>query len=1024
MLSRKPLPEDTSINPGIDLQIQVQGLSQETAHHADTNAWLDYNSWDGPGPLSTQNSASTWAMAGTSQPENGQVPSILRPGAPSNYSNLAEEENVWDEPGTPPNGPTQLPPTSSRDPARIPSVLRPGASRKETEAEEGASAGGQVNRIPTILRPGAGSARPETNPFKRKQVGDGGQQGRQAQGQGSDSPASSLAPDASLPTASFSQLSLDEPSNNPWQPALNEKKDGLVAPSPPAKLTPQDTGRSVWDLDEPSRQPSPRPDSNSPALLSLPSDGDSAAWDDEEPKTIAPPAQQLPSTDPEVLEESHAWDDLGSAAKGKAPMEIPAIPNVGSAGSGEDWNLIDLEGGARGPPSRQSTWENFGEPEETQAEPAPAEAVPEKELPALPPRKSQDAPPAQPPRRVSKSETYQIRNINWHDSTAAHNPRTSPILVQNANGPCPLMALVNALTLTTPADLTNTALVETLRSREQVSLGLLLDAVLDELIRRTDPDMALPDMTELYDFLKGLHTGMNVNPRFVPTPEIIAAFKRTSLSHVHPMERGDLIPGTFEATKEMALYATFSIPLFHGWLPPKDEPAYSSFERQAASYEDAQNLLFREEELEEKLSGASLIGLSEEEQQVYQDILTIKSFLSISATQLTPWGLEVITKALAPGSVSILFRNDHFSTLYRHPETLQLFGLVTDAGYAGHDEIVWESLVDVNGELAEFFSGDFRLVGGANVPLQSRGSDRARRGEDFGWHAGGSEGEDSARAGAGFTTVHGHLAPPQTGVTGEHVDAIASPNSEQEDRDLALALQLQEEEDERHRAEQERRDRERRLSEQYIEQQGRAQPTDSRGQSTTARGAAAPVSPTTSRSSVSSAVPARRSSAGINIPVTTSTGTTARGPGSGTGRAAAARSPTAAAASGGRGGGAPAVRSLLPPQNQAANRGADNGVDDAPPSYEQASKQVAYEPPEGHPSHPASTSGRQGSTSSQQQQASSSSASAPPTANIRPRPPPSGYMMPAGAARMRPGFPPTVMTPTAGNGRDKDCVVM
>ncbi len=104
---------------------------------------------------------------------------------------------------------------------------------------------------------------------------------------------------------------------------------------------------------------------------------------------------------------------------------------------------------------------------------------------------------------------------------------------------------------------------------------------------------------------------MNVNPRFVPTPELIAAFKRTSLSHVHPTERGELIPGTFEHTKEMALYATFSVRLYHGWLPPKDEPAYYSFARQAASYEDAQNLLFREEELEERLSGASHRGLSE-----------------------------------------------------------------------------------------------------------------------------------------------------------------------------------------------------------------------------------------------------------------------------------------------------------------------------------------------------------------------------------------------------------------------------
>jgi hypothetical protein len=439
-----------------------------------------------------------------------------------------------------------------------------------------------------------------------------------------------------------------------------------------------------------------------------------------------------------VLGDAHAWDEL-SFDKGKGLAQPPAVPNKGAPGA-DDWNLIDMETQPE-PLSRQSTWENFGGEDnaskgtpttDSKEGPAATElketppAEPAKETPPqLPPRNSAELPPVQPPRPVDKSETYQIKNINWHDVTAANNPRTSPILVQNANGPCPLVALVNALTLTTPADRTNTALVETLRSREQVSLGFLLNAVFDELMSesRAQPDVPLPDVTELYDFLKGLHTGMNVNPRFVPTDEVITAFKRTSLTHLHPTERADMIPGTFEHTREMALYSTFSIPLIHGWLPSKDDPVYDAFSRQAASYEDTQNLLFREEELDEKLCNEHQ-GLSPEEQQIYQDILTIKSFLSTSATQLTGFGLDVIKKAMKPGSVAILFRNDHFSTLYRHPQTMELLILVTDAGYASHPEVVWESLVDVTGESAEFFSGDFRLVGGAthDQPGPSRGN--------------------------------------------------------------------------------------------------------------------------------------------------------------------------------------------------------------------------------------------------------------------------------------------------------------
>src|SRR5699024_6567082 len=117
------------------------------------------------------------------------------------------------------------------------------------------------------------------------------------------------------------------------------------------------------------------------------------------------------------------------------------------------------------------------------------------------------------------TEMYHILRIKWHDATARENPRTSPILVQNANGPCPLVALVNALVLTTPADATDAPLAHTLQSREQISIDLLLQAVVEELTaspRRPD-DAVLPDLTELFSFLKGLDTGMNANPRFVPS---------------------------------------------------------------------------------------------------------------------------------------------------------------------------------------------------------------------------------------------------------------------------------------------------------------------------------------------------------------------------------------------------------------------------------------------------------------------------------------------------------------------------
>ncbi|EOD43346.1 putative duf544 domain protein [Neofusicoccum parvum UCRNP2] len=298
-----------------------------------------------------------------------------------------------------------------------------------------------------------------------------------------------------------------------------------------------------------------------------------------------------------------------------------------------------------------------------------------------------------------RKENYSIKHIRWFDSHT-DNLREAPVLTQNANGPCPLLALVNALVLSTPVRQQST-LVDALKTRETISLGLLLDAVFDELMsgQRGSAAQALPDVGDLYAFLLALHTGMNVNPRFVaPDSESLID---------HPITQSPNKPGGFEQTREMRLYSTFNIPLIHGWMPSSDSAAYAAFNRSAKTYEDAQNIQFHEEELEVKLSSS---GLSPEEQNLYEDLHVIKEFLQSWSTQLTDHGLKVIRDNLKPGQFAILFRNDHFSTIYKEPRSQKILTLVTDTGYSSHEEIVWESLVDITGRGSELFSGDFRPV--------------------------------------------------------------------------------------------------------------------------------------------------------------------------------------------------------------------------------------------------------------------------------------------------------------------------
>lgn len=794
-------------------------------------------------------------------------------------------------------------------------------------------------------------SRSETNPFKRKPVPVDFSQDNQNTDALSVPPTN--APPPSIPTDSLSNLHISEPgtSTNPWQPALNEISNG---PHPALPLSDHEPKSNVWDSGVLSRDPTSNPALDSPTRLPL-------NTEQLQPWVHTSPPKSSPSSLPRASDETermcvnqHARSAIESRNMGEKPdVHASQIQSQ----TVDDWNLIDhepMQETVSTNLSKTSTRENLTDGSDGKFKKASASASATVEVPpSLPPRRvTKEDLVAQSSRPLSssvtsKSETYQIKNIHWLDMAASGNPRKSPILVQNANGPCPLVALVNALTLTTPANQANSNLVETLRSREQISLNFLLEAVFDELMthRHTNPEVSLPDMTELYSFLKSLHTGMNVNPRFVPDSQ-------------DPLTSSpSYSPGTFETTRDMMLYATFSIPLIHGWLPPKEDPAYDSFTRQASSYDDVQSILFREEELEYKLSNSDT-GLTEQEQQLYQDIIIIKSFLEISATQLTPWGLEVIAHAIPPGRVAILFRNDHFSTLYRHPQTKKLFTLVTDAGYYTHDEIVWESLVDVRGECTEFFSGDFRIVSG---PQQQRPS-----GANTGaWYAGEGSNRNASSSASAHDTEWQVVQPRHSqnpGKSEPDPSTSLSPKHEQEDRDLALALQLQEEEEERHRSEQAARRRESQLSEQFIEQQGR-QGTPIRGNQ--GRGSA-PIPPV------------RGSSANHS----TSTVASASRP-------------------------VQQVRSLIPPVS-ATHRPGDNNVDDAPPSYEQASKTTPYVPPAGHPSHPESsprnaTSHQRSATTGQSNVSSSMS------------------------GRGRPGGPPlpaSGASAQAGGGREKDCIVM
>ena len=285
---------------------------------------------------------------------------------------------------------------------------------------------------------------------------------------------------------------------------------------------------------------------------------------------------------------------------------------------------------------------------------------------------------------------YHIRQITLGVGSSS---RKVPILMQNSNGPCPLLALVNAIILSTPADQLDMPLIFFLGSRTQVSIDHLLDAILDDLLTKhgIGDIPLLPDLVEFHHFLFAIQTGMNANPCFVGSQDL------------HHQQNA----GTFVNNAQMELYGSFGVPLIHGWIPSSGNVLRSSLSRVAPNYDDFQAHLVRKTELREKLDTDRLLP---EEATLLEDLYIVEDFLSTTASQLTQDGIKAIHESLTPGATAILFRNNHFSTLYKHPRTNQVYSLITDEGYAEHDEVVWEGFVDVRGQGNGLFSGDFRSI--------------------------------------------------------------------------------------------------------------------------------------------------------------------------------------------------------------------------------------------------------------------------------------------------------------------------
>jgi ubiquitin carboxyl-terminal hydrolase MINDY-1/2 len=150
--------------------------------------------------------------------------------------------------------------------------------------------------------------------------------------------------------------------------------------------------------------------------------------------------------------------------------------------------------------------------------------------------------------------TYEIKRVRFFGRDDV------PIFLQNVNGPCPLLALANVLSLRNrlPAaalpDAAAGARGAVVRqSRLVAAVADRLVAACDELVRDSggrgaSAENAAQVLSDSIDALAGLARGLDVNVRFGG-------------------------PAAFEPTRETAAFDLLGTPLLHGWVPdPALEP--------------------------------------------------------------------------------------------------------------------------------------------------------------------------------------------------------------------------------------------------------------------------------------------------------------------------------------------------------------------------------------------------------------------------------------------------------------------
>lgn len=253
---------------------------------------------------------------------------------------------------------------------------------------------------------------------------------------------------------------------------------------------------------------------------------------------------------------------------------------------------------------------------------------------------------------------YHIKWVNFKNQKV-------PIITQNENGPCPLLAIMNVLLLKKKVTLTQS--VEFITANQVMAhLGnCVLENVPKEEASAGPARLNFEqNMQDAMAVMHKLQTGLDVNVRFTGVRD-------------------------FEYTPECIIFDLLHISLYHGWLvDPQNQDEVDAVGK--CSYN----------QLVEKI----ISHKTSEKPEEVRKALIAEEFLERAASQLTYHGLCELNSQVKDDELAVFFRNNHFTTLYRNKN--ELFQLVTDQGFLTESNVVWETLGNVEGD-CHFVDSEF-----------------------------------------------------------------------------------------------------------------------------------------------------------------------------------------------------------------------------------------------------------------------------------------------------------------------------